>query len=283
MTDSISVASGRLATLTNDRLLVRPDAGAEPGGGPPVALMVPGYTGSKEDFAPLLAPLAKLGFRVVAIDQRGQHESAWALDPAGYTIQSLAADVRAVLAQLRPQSGRVHLLGHSFGGLVCRAAVLADPESADTLTLMDSGPAAIPGRRLRAIELAEPVLASQGQAAVWQLISSEAVADPKFARATPELLAFLQRRFLANDPVGLKVMGDELRTVTDQTAELARLPLPVLVVHGEADDAWPPALQQAMAERLGATHRVIPQAAHSPAVENPAATVRALVDFWSGT
>ncbi|MCW2524342.1 MAG: Lysophospholipase, partial [Frankiales bacterium] len=277
MSGAVTVASGRLAALTNDHWLSA-SPGADPVvAGPPVILMVPGYTGSKEDFAPLLPALAELGFRAVAIDQLGQYESGWAAGPTGYAIESLAADVLAVLAQLRPRSSRVHLLGHSFGGLVCRAAVLSDPDAADTLTLMDSGPAAIVGRRLTALEIAEPVLATQGQAAVWRLISSEVVADPKFARAAPELLAFLERRFLANDPMGLKVMGEELRTVADRTDELARLTLPILVVHGENDDAWPPDVQAAMAKTLRATHRVIPEAAHSPAVENPAATLRALV------
>jgi pimeloyl-ACP methyl ester carboxylesterase len=36
-----------------------------------------------------------------------------------------------------------------------------------------------------------------------------------------------------------------------------------------------------MAERLGAEYSVIPRAAHSPAVENPAGTVRALLAFWT--
>lgn len=35
------------------------------------ALLVPGFTGSKEDFLDLLAPLSAAGFRVVAVDGRG--------------------------------------------------------------------------------------------------------------------------------------------------------------------------------------------------------------------
>ena len=34
-------------------------------------LLVPGYTGSKEDFIALLGPLAAAGRRVVAVDLRG--------------------------------------------------------------------------------------------------------------------------------------------------------------------------------------------------------------------
>jgi pimeloyl-ACP methyl ester carboxylesterase len=90
----------------------------------------------------------------------------------------------------------------------------------------------------------------------------------------------LRTRFLATDPVALQVTGRALRTVEDRTDELSQTGVPMLVLHGVSDDAWPPALQADMARRLGAAHTVIPAAAHSPAVENPAATVRALLDFW---
>jgi pimeloyl-ACP methyl ester carboxylesterase len=35
-----------------------------------------------------------------------------------------------------------------------------------------------------------------------------------------------------------------------------------------------------MAQRLGARYEVVPDAAHSPNVENPAATARSLLEFW---
>src|SRR5690606_20183834 len=38
-------------------------------------LLVPGWTGSKEDFAALLPLLADAGFDVTAYDQRGQYET----------------------------------------------------------------------------------------------------------------------------------------------------------------------------------------------------------------
>jgi pimeloyl-ACP methyl ester carboxylesterase len=58
--------------------------------------------------------------------------------------------------------------------------------------------------------------------------------------------------------------------------------VPVLVAYGADDDAWPPAVQAEMAGRLGAAHVVVPGAVHSPAVEQPEATVRLLLEFWTG-
>ena len=56
--------------------------------------------------------------------------------------------------------------------------------------------------------------------------------------------------------------------------------LPTLVLHGEYDDAWLPHLQAQMARRLGAEHHVVAEALHSPAVEQPEATLAALLGFW---
>jgi len=245
----------------------------------PTVLLLPGYTGSKEDFQPLLRPLAAAGYRAVAIDQRGQYESAWAGEPAGYTLEALGAEVCQLAAELGTEAG-LHLVGHSLGGLVGRAAVLAKPELFDSFTLMGSGPGAVTGRRRSLLDAGELVLARRGMAGLWTYLEAGSQADPAYVTPSPALLGFLRSRFLATDPVGLRQMGNLLRTVEDRTDDLARTGVPVLVLHGESDDAWVPAVQAAMAERLAAAYRVIEAAAHSPAVENPAATVAALLEFW---
>ncbi|HEY0165933.1 MAG TPA: alpha/beta hydrolase [Jatrophihabitans sp.] len=267
-----TLPSGSIAALDNSEAL--------PAGPHPVVLLTPGYTGSKEDFRPLLRPLADAGYRAVAIDQRGQFESEWASEPAGYTLQALAEDLCQLAVELAPAESRVHLVGHSFGGLVGRAAVLAKAELFDSFTLMGSGPAAVTGQRRTLLDVGELALAERGMAGLWSQLEFSAQADSKYADSSPALRAFLRTRFMATDPVGLQVMGQELRTVADRTAELAATGLPMLVLHGESDDAWTPTVQADMARRLGAAHAVIAAAAHSPAVENPGATLRALLDFW---
>jgi pimeloyl-ACP methyl ester carboxylesterase len=97
----------------------------------------------------------------------------------------------------------------------------------------------------------------------------------------PPTRAFLSRRFLRNSAAGLRGMADAMLSEPDRVAELAATGVPVLVAHGEADDAWPPALQADMARRLGARHEVIDGAIHSPAIENPPRTLALLLDFWS--
>jgi pimeloyl-ACP methyl ester carboxylesterase len=245
-------------------------------------LMVAGYTGSKEDFAPLLAPLAAAGYRVVAIDQRGQYESPGPDDPAAYTIEELAADVLVVAALLVAESeGPLHLLGHSFGGLVTRAAVLAEPTLFTTFTLLGSGPAQLGGRRADLLDHLGPLLDQGGVALVHETLEQVAMTDPKAQAVPAPTREFYTRRFLRNSEAGLRGMADAMLSEPDRVSELAATGVPVLVAHGEADDAWLPHVQADMAARLGARHEVILNSIHSPAVENPARTLEVLLDFWA--
>ena len=243
--------------------------------------MVAGYTGSKEDFAPLLRPLCAAGYRVVVLDQRGQYESPGPDDPAQYSVEALGDDVRAVARVLRAErTGPLHLLGHSFGGLVTRAAVLAEPALFTTFTLLGSGPSRLTGRRAELLDHLGPLLDAGGVPLVHSTLEQVAMTDPR-AQAVPEpTRAFYSRRFLRSSAAGLRGMADAMLAEPDRVADLKATGVPVLVAHGEADDAWLPHVQADMARRLGARHEVIDFAIHSPAVENPPRTVEVLCDFW---
>ncbi|MGW4692257.1 alpha/beta fold hydrolase [Kitasatospora sp. YST-16] len=244
------------------------------------AVLVPGFTGSKEDFIALLEPLAEAGFRTVAVDQRGQYESDGPDDPAAYAVAALGADVRAVTAGLGA-SGPVHLLGHSFGGQVAREAVLADPDDLpwESLTLMSTGPGAIdPAEAARTALLLE-ALDSMDLESIWQVMRQ--MEGERVPPLDPEVADFLHRRWLANHPLALKAMAAHLVSAPDRVDELAAVGLPKLVLSGERDYAWPVPEQSLMAERLGAVRRTVAGAGHSPNAERPAETAAALAAFWS--
>ncbi|MDK3256086.1 alpha/beta fold hydrolase [Blastococcus capsensis] len=245
-------------------------------------LMVAGYTGSKEDFAPLLRPLCEAGYRVVALDQRGQYESPGPDDSAGYSVDILAGDVVAVARALREDSGQtLHLVGHSFGGLVTRAAVLAEPQLFTSLTLLGSGPSRLTGRRAELLDHLGPLLDAGGVPLVHETLEQVSMTDPKAQAVPVETRAFYTRRFLRNSAAGLRGMADAMLAEPDRVAELKATGIPLLVAHGEADDAWLPHVQADMAERLGARHEVIDNSIHSPAVENPPRTLEVLCEFWT--
>jgi pimeloyl-ACP methyl ester carboxylesterase len=291
-------SSVRLAIRPDDlRQLAEHDARPRtfPGGAGPLAaldtggdgergtvLLVAGYTGSKEDFAPILAPLAEVGYRVVAIDQRGQFESPGPDDQAAYSVPELGADVIAVARALREETGEpLHLLGHSFGGLVTRASVLAEPALFTSFTLLGSGPSRLTGRRAELLDHLGPLLEAGGVLLVHETLEQVAMTDPTAQAVPAPTREFYTRRFLRNSAAGLRGMADAMLAEPDRVAELKATGVPVLVAHGEADDAWLPHVQADMAQRLGARHEVIINSIHSPAVENPLRTVEVLLDFWS--
>jgi pimeloyl-ACP methyl ester carboxylesterase len=261
-----------------------PEAGACELG---TAVLVPGYTGSKEDFLPVLAALADGGRRVIAIDLRGQYQTPGPDDPAAYALAALGADVAA----LARATQATHLLGHSFGGLVAREAVLADGGDLASggqlasITLMSSGPGPLAGARARELhsflaavgDASDPARLRAKVSEIWHgSRKPQAIAD---GVAAP-IVEFLQARMLASNPTGLVVMARQLLGTGDRTADLARRGVPVFVLYGEDDNAWATDIQEDMAQRLRARRACIPGAAHSPAVEAPATTAHALTGFW---
>ncbi len=312
------------------------------------ALLLPGYTGSKEDFLPILQSLAEAGRLATAVDLRGQYQSPPAPGPAGYARSELASDVMAIaeaiandrasrsdprpgasgsaarpgasrsdsrpggVSRIRGASGLsglsgVHLAGHSMGGLIARDAVLTGGAGPVSLALIGSGPGSIPGERARLLRaaLAGLGLDTADDAAPrtgWPADEAALTADrlrPGVRRLWEEYLgpdavaagtgdrelAFLRARFLGSCPAGLAVMARNLLRWPDRTAELATRAvgqgLPILVLYGENDDAWPPVVQDDMAARLGTRRVCVPGAGHSPAVDAPETTAAALTAFWN--
>jgi pimeloyl-ACP methyl ester carboxylesterase len=270
---TVPCARGRFAVLE-----AFPETGACELG---TALLVPGYTGSKEDFLSILSELADGGRRVLAVDQRGQYQTPGPADAGAYDLAELGKDIVALM----DATGAVHLLGHSFGGLVAREAVLAAAEPPTSFTLMSSGPGPLPGERARYLRSFLAAVADASDAddlaatvtAIWHgSLKPQAIAGG----ASAAIVAFLQERMLGSSPAGLVAMADALLSADDRTDDLAKADVPVFVLYGEDDDAWPTEVQEDMAALLGARRECIPGAAHSPAIEAPATTAHALTDFW---
>ncbi|WBO64016.1 alpha/beta fold hydrolase [Streptomyces camelliae] len=252
--------------------------GVEPRG---VALLLPGFTGSKEDFNPLHVPLARRGYRTVAVDGRGQFESDGPeSDESAYAQTELALDV---LAQVEAVGAPVHLLGHSLGGQISRAAVLLDHAPFVSLTLMASGPAQISESQQQRVKLLRDALAVMDMAQVWEAIQAMETPEETETAALDGGLDDrddLRRRWLGTKPAQLIVTGRQLCTEPDRIAELAAVPLPFHVLSGDRDDTWPLPLLDDMAVRLGARRTAIADAEHSPNTDRPLATAEALADFW---
>jgi len=248
------------------------------------AFLVPGFTGSKEDFAPMIDSITAAGVGLIAIDLPGQYESVGPDDETAYRPDAMGAVIAEVISKLVADGHRILLLGHSYGGLVARGAVLADAPIIG-LTLMDSGPGELPpGYRRSALDLAEPAVRRYGVRAAQNLRESLDATAPDWADKPDDLKEFLRKRILASSPAALLGMGTVLRTEPDRVAKLARtlrgIGAPSLVICGEGDDAWSVASQRDMADRLDADFAVVTNAKHSPNVENPDDLLWTLLPTW---
>ncbi|MEU1202836.1 alpha/beta fold hydrolase [Streptomyces sp. NPDC005813] len=248
---------------------------ATPRNGPRgTVLLLPGYTGSKDEFLPLLPHVVDAGYRAVAVDARGQDGTTGPDEEDAYRQDALAADV---LAQAEALGGPVHLLGHSMGGLLARAAVLTDPGPFLSLTLLSSGPAQVGEERQLQLKLLLGALDTMTMAQVW-----EAMCELRPVNASPGDTERLRARWLRTHPSHLRVVGRQLLSEPDRTAELARTAVPKHVLYGDQDDTWTTELLEDMATRLGARRTVLAGAGHSPNLQMPAETAEALIDFWAG-
>lgn len=238
-------------------------------------LCLHGWTGSKEDYAPVLPALAA-DRRVVVPDLPGHQDSAGPDDEAAYALGGLVRWVLALVDALGV--GELHLLGHSLGGLLAQRVAAAASQRLRSLVLMGTGlgtPREEVGDRVAAIALAAR---ERGLAAAFELSQTLNVAAgrPVDADRAPAN----RERFLRLQPAALIGGARALLTAAPPGPFLRGIDVPVLVVHGEAEPVWEHPDQALLAASIrGARRVVIPGAEHSPQQDQPAALVAVLTPF----
>ena len=233
-----------------------------------VVVCVHGLTRQGRDFDVLAQALcARSGntLRVVCPDVAGRGQSEWLKDPQAYQIPFYAADMLALLAQLKPST--LDWVGTSMGGLigivVCGQPELPLPVPVRRLVLNDVGPT-IEWQALRRIGdyLGQPVqFTSLQQAAdvLWTLASS-------FGPHTPSQWLALSRHMVKpvlGTPGALRLHYDPaialpFRAVTQESAAQSEAMLwqlydqitaKTLLVRGADSDLLSVATAQAMTQR----------------------------------
>lgn len=240
-------------------------------------LLIPGYTSSMATFNMLLEPLARRGYRVVSFSQRGQSLSEGPDDVSGYALERLGRDVHDI-AETLELGANIHLLGHSFGGVVGTEAVIADPTRFASFTSWNSGP-----KSMGEVLLPQrDALIAHGPRAFWIADRISQGLDPEMDR-TGELNPIEQyylNRLMTTNPAQLLAGITILLDQQDRVEQLKDTGVPVLVSHGANDDAWPIPWQRDMAERLGANYWVIAGAGHSAQADKSLTSANLLAAFW---
>ena len=104
------------------------------GAGDAVALVHGGIIHSGPAWAKSFRPLAEAGFRAIAVDRRGHGRSPMG-DADRIPVHLHADDLRLTL-ELR-EAAQAHLVGVSYGALVCLEFALSWPERVLSLTLIE--------------------------------------------------------------------------------------------------------------------------------------------------
>ena len=237
--------------------------------------------------------LADRGYRVVAFDQLGTGASDRPTDPSLWTIGRYVAETEAVRRALG--LGRVHLLGHSWGGWLGIDYALAHPEALKTVILADTN-ADMPHliselERLRAALGPETVAMMQAHEAEGSIDHPEYLAaitilDHRHVCRLAEWPAPVKRSVEGwNKAPYLAMQGPNEFLFTGNLKEWNRVPdlhritVPVLIVVGRHDELTPACALRMKLHLPDAELAVLPNSSHMPFYEEPEAYYPVLLGF----
>ena len=240
------------------------------------ALLVPGYTGSKEDYAPVLPFLGEAGWDVLAYSQRGQGGSAAPVGLGAYGMSDFVGDLIAVAEAWAGTSGRVHLVGHSFGGIVARAAVVKRPDLFASVTLFCSGRAVYDW--MNTLPILDPLPTGPG---ARQQVLRTYFPDMNFDEPGVGWAEFQRIRALDTASENLVGIARILSQLRPDTPALAATGVPVHVLYGDQDEIWPPSWYAEEAADLGARESIIRGGAHSAQLQFPRQWAEFASSYWA--
>jgi pimeloyl-ACP methyl ester carboxylesterase len=211
----------------------------------------------------------------VVIDERGHGRSD--KPPQGYAIKEMAADVVAVLDELKIE--KAVLVGNSIGGMIVMQFNLDYPERVVGNVIVSSGTnlgAGMPPEAMAAFQ-------KDAEAAFGGLM--EGAVSAKTKRERPEILELMKAQFAveANFPrsvfaaAGADPGGVFNWNITTRLKEIRK---PTLVLAGEEDQGTPVAVNKFLADNIpGAQLRVVKDVGHFYQLENPPEFNRELRQF----
>lgn len=239
----------------------------------PRVVLVPGATGSKEDFVLMLPLLADAGFFVQSYDLAGNYGS-WQAGPADggrYDYPLFIDDMVAFLEAGAP----AHLLGYSFAGIVAQLVAAGRPELVRSLTLLTTPPD--PGnsyRHVKRIGWLSPYLTPRQGAGlmIWGIVTNK-------NRVGPARLEFVRERFDLTRRACVDDIVHLMKHAPDAASAVRAAGVPALVATS-THDLWPVERYSLLAERLGARLAVY-DTGHSPCETTPHQLVRDMLALFA--
>ena len=221
-------------------------------------LLIPGMMCDARLFAPQIAEMSRTRFVACAPIS---HQAS---------VNALAVDILAN-APLR-----FALAGLSMGGIVAMEMLRLAPERIERVALIDTNPLA-ESEEVRARRLPQIEAVKNGR--LGEIMRTEM--KPNYLSNGPrrgEVLDLCMDMALALGPEVFVNQSYALMKRPDQTENLRKANLPALVMCGRDDSLCPLSRHELMADLLGNSHlEVIENAGHLPTLEQPVATIAALL------
>ncbi len=217
-------------------------------------------------------------WRFIAPDLMGFGGSHAPEDAAGYSVDSFAGDLKAVLDELGID--RVVLVGLSLGGYVALAFLRKYRSAVTALVLADTRAEADAPENIAKRTSQQGIVREQGIGALTEGLIGALLGEPTREKK-PDVVETV-RGLMENPAAGYAGALEAMKGRPDSTPDLTSIDVPTLIVVGENDTLTPPELSRKMHEHIGASRLVvIPEAGHLSNLEAPEAFNGALAEFLS--
>lgn len=215
-------------------------------------------------------------FRTITVDLQGFGDSGAPDDRTSYSMDTFAAQAKAVVDQLA--LNQVVLVGLSMGGYAALAFMRNYPGSATALVLADTRAEADSDEaRAKRTKQQERIEAGDRDGVIETLVKG-LLAEGTLS-GKPDVVARV-KRLMDNPPAGFIGALEAMKTRPDSTADLARIGIPTLVITGENDSITPRESAVKLQDYIGGARLVIvPDAGHLSNLEAPEAFNGALLEF----
>ena len=239
----------------------------------PVVLLIMGLGMQLIAWPPgMVRALMTAGYRIVRFDNRdsglsekfdalGRPNVVWQGMKYGlglnikppYSLHDMARDTLGVLDAL--QIDKAHMVGVSMGAMVAQRVALMAPQRTTSLTsiMSSSGARGLPGATLPVMQQMFSRPEGRGkQAAIEHSIKLfKAISSPGFPAddigLRESVMLSAERSF---DPAGIARQMVAIAADSTRAAELSKITVPTLVLHGKADPLVPFACGQDTAKRI---------------------------------
>jgi 3-oxoadipate enol-lactonase len=238
-------------------------------------LMVHGLGGTSNFWTPLLPGLAR--YRTIRPDLPGSgrsHRVEGPLSIAGY-VRSLMRVCGAAGVE------RAHVVAHSMGTIIALHLAVLEPRLVRSLALF--GPLAAPPDANRGPIRARAAKArGEGEPGMQQI--ADAIVQGATASETrsrrPVVVAAVRESLMRQSPEGYARSCEALSDA--QSADVAKIACPTLLVTGDEDSVSPPQAVRALGEKInGARVEVLARCGHWTTYEKPEECSSLLERFYS--